>query len=105
MENFNTWNFRSILPTLGSSLIDVVTIMVHSFRDSHSKIIYVPGGHTDGIYMCPEEILCAQVNTETWIVQKVFKISSQHEDHSLTFSKSFPMIPNMWHFDQYEDDF
>ena len=55
--------------------------------------------------MCPEEILCAQVKIETWIVQKVIKISSQYEDHSLTFSKNFPMIPNMWHFDQYEDEF
>ncbi len=74
-------------------------------RDLHSKNFYVPDGHTDGNLMCPEEILCAHVKTESWIVQKVFKISAQHGDHSPTFSKSFPMIPNIWHFDQYEDDF
>ena len=64
----------------------------------------MPGGHTDGNFMCPEENLCAQVKIETWIIQEVLKISAQHEYHSLTFSKSFPMIPNTCKFDQYEDD-
>ena len=65
------------------------------------KIFGMPSGHTDVNDMCPGEIFCSQVEIETWIVQKVFKISSQHEDYSLTFAKSFPMIPNMWHFDDY----
>ena len=63
----------------------------------------MPSGHTDGNFTCPREILCAQIKIETWIIQKVFQISGQHEHHYLTFSKSFPMIPSKWQFDQYED--
>ncbi len=70
-------------------------------RDSHSKIIYVLGRYTDGNFMCPWEILCSQVKIEIWMIQKVSRMSEQHEHHSLTFPKSFP-ISNTWHF---EDDF
>ena len=78
--------------------------LVYYIRDSHSNFV-VPSVHTDGNFKCPEDILCAHVKTETWIIRKVFKISAQHEHHSLTFLKSFPMIPNTWQFVQYEDDF
>ena len=95
------FTFKPPLITTGFN----IHLFQYNIRDSHSKFFYVPNGHTDGNDMCLEEILYAQVKIETLIVQKVFKISSQHEDHSLTFSKSFPLIPNMWHFDQYVDDF
>ena len=64
----------------------------------------MPGGHTDGNFMCPEENLCAQIRIETWIIREVFKISAHLDYHSLTFSESFPVIPNTCQFDQYGDD-
>ena len=38
---------------------------------------------------------------ETWITQEIFKISACIKHHSLTFWKSFPMIPNIWQYDQF----
>ena len=43
-------------------------------RDSHSELFYVPNRHTDRNFICPEEILCAQVKSETWIIQNMFRI-------------------------------
>ncbi len=65
---------------------------------------YVPSGHTDGNFMYPVEILCAQVKRETWIIKKMFNTSA-HEHHSLTYLNSFSMIPNTWQFDHNENDF
>ena len=42
---------------------------------------------------------------ETWISQKVAEISPWNNHHSITLSKSFPMIPNTWQFGPPEDYF
>ncbi len=39
-----------------------------------------------------------------WITLKIFKISAWNIHYSLTFLKSFPMIPNTWPLDLTEGD-